>query len=228
MPLFESKKSRNRRLFNEALAVLLKNIELMPWVEQQKDETSAWFMGGASAAKIAIEVCPPLSRHWGKGKTENAGYLTIIFTLPMVLRFYRWMLGHDKFPLEKRLEMIESGLWNVLHRVRIPSVDPEETVENYMKLARQFNHEEDKRAGDERRGWHFIEMYYLYSLALTVLGQPSSFQFGEADFPVGGLAEFRDSGGRNDDVGPVNHMVLFGATTRSAGIMASSHKIMID
>src|SRR3972149_10119122 len=89
MPLFESQKSRTRRLFLEAATELWQTMLRVAPDPAGYGTHSSWIAGGSATAAVAGPFVDPLKRFWGKGDQSMATKLIEVFTYPMISRWYR-------------------------------------------------------------------------------------------------------------------------------------------
>ncbi len=80
MPLFESQKSRTRRLFHEAATELLQTMLRVAPDPAGFMTHSSWVIGGSVVAAVAATYVDPLKRLWGKGDQPMATKLIEVFT----------------------------------------------------------------------------------------------------------------------------------------------------
>lgn len=194
MPLFESQQHRDTRLFKHAYETLAVRAHESEWSEMRKDEYIAWFAGGSSAAEFAVTNCEPLRRVWTRGDERKSTHLTVLFTMPVILRFYSYLPASRELGVVERMNLFTDVLTGLLSIERDLPFSPQQTLDEYLELAKQFEFE---MAALERGStpYFFIEMDYLLSRALIVLGQPTPFSLGAVVFPVPDRGEFLNQGG---------------------------------
>ena len=231
MPLFGSQRDRNKRLFDSVYVAFAQATSQMDWQREQKDAQISWYVGATTAANLAVNDCDALTKAWGKGDQRRSAFLTTVFTMPTIVRFYRWSAGTRELGLVRRLDFIEPALRNILHAYRDLPFPPDETLQEYLDIAKQFEFEqdaweEDRKKGGRRGMWHWIEMDYLLSKALLALGEESSFSLGEVKLPVASMREFIQRGGVPgvdlNDIG--SYMAMFEAVHRGAAVAGTVMK----
>jgi len=221
MPLFESQRKRNARLFQDAWELMADWILRTGWQPWTKDTYVAWLRGGGAAASHAVGSCEVLSTAWGKGGKRAALNLTQVFAMPMISRFSRWNATMRGIESEPRQEFVEKALASIF---RIPAEYPlaaEETVAEYLRIAKQFEFDE---ASKQDRLPHFLEMDYLLSRSLLVLGHPNDFSLGSVSLPVADLAEFLEQGGKPTGLELTDYASIFEAVHNGAEVMSSMLK----
>lgn len=194
MPLFESRAKRNLRLFNDAFAFFAERVDTQSWDPEHQAMHIAWLAGGSQAAKYVVDQCDQVSRHWGKGSDELARKLTQVFSLPVIPRFVRWEPGMSDDDQELRRRLIGNGISDTLKMSAEPPLPTEITKTEYSKLQDQYEFELAAFENGEAP-FFFIEMDYLLSRALTIVGQPTKFSLGAVVFPVPDVMEFLLQGG---------------------------------
>ena len=224
MFLFGSQRNRNKRLFDSVYLRFAKGTSQVALEAWQKDTLMSVYAGGSAAANRAVDGCEALRKAWGKGDERRALILTTVFAMPIVVRLYRWSPGATKLGLATRLEQIEGALWAILHAPGDLPFSPDETRQEYMGMARQFEFEEEarenQREGQRKSMYHWIEMDYLLSKALRALGQRSAYRLGGVELPVPGVAEFVEQGGIPglDFNDLTSYAALFDAVTAGAAV----------
>lgn len=85
MGIFESRESRNRKLFQ------VESLQKLPLIPRNEHDLvySAWGFSGAILAEAAVDYCPYLIKAWGKGDIRMASDLRRAFTIPLVYRWYK-------------------------------------------------------------------------------------------------------------------------------------------
>ena len=198
MAIFGSQRKRNKRLFNDAFELMAHCIVDQDWEPKQKNMHLAWISGGSAGANHALDNCEDIKRLWKKGDGHLAVKLSQVFTMPVVVRFFRFESKMAESDKQRRRELIENGINNVLRIVEEAPLPPEETSAEYIRVQRQYEFDMDMF----ERGqvpYQFIEMYYVLSRALVVLGDRSDFSLGSVALPVNDLEEFLAQGGKLTD-----------------------------
>jgi hypothetical protein len=137
--------------------------------------------------------CAPLKEAWGRGDERGSSRLTLLFTMPIVLRFY----GYDSnMGLVDRMNLLVFSLTGLLKiQSDLPNA-PKRMLDEYSELAKQFEFDEHavpKPGGIVLHYW--LEMEYLLSAALTALGKSSPFSIDGVKLPVPSMFEFTQQGG---------------------------------
>jgi len=214
----ESQLDRNRELFGLAFRVFTDTVVKQGLQGPWEIIHLSWFSGGSAAAAYAVEHCDTLRNAWGRGDEGGAVRLTIPFSMPMVVRFCRWNPTMGSPDIETRLRNVAAGLTNVVH-IFTDSPLPEGTVDEYVEIAKQFEFEEDAILSG-KVPHYFIEMDYILSCALIVLGRKSKFSLGDARLPVPSLYEFSRQGGvlGQDPNDFSSHAAMFEAVHFGVGV----------
>jgi hypothetical protein len=197
MPLFGSRTPNKDQLFESWAKVVFRGIQARAPLPELADRQTDWWSAGIITAKAATGTLPSLERAWDKGSKEKAAGLALLFTLPMVPRFYRWTARTRAKSADDRLKLRNNGIRSVA-MYEMPLLKRDEMVDDYIKLGIQFEYSEDHReTTGETRAAH-LEGLFLLSRALTLCGAHSVFDIGRVVFPVNSQAEFVDQGGRFD------------------------------
>ncbi len=185
----ESQQERTTRLFESAFKALASEIPYgePDWPEIRRQEYASWYVGGSSAAEFAVTNCEPLREAWGKGDERRSSLLTLLFTMPIVLRFYR---------LADRMNLLAYSLTGLLKIQSDLPHSPEQLRHEYLELAKQFEFDEHRIPKPDGMVLRYhLEMAYLFAQSLGVLGRPSVFSLGNVCIPVASLGEFYVQGG---------------------------------
>ncbi len=190
MPLFESQKARNDRLFKEILVLYARVLPSFVEDEHERAVHVAWSLGGCAAANIAVDGCKSLKEAWGKGDEQKALELTETFMLPMVSKWYRNVDEQEEHSDGERREarrVAASNVLLVLGRYR------EEAVEEFLKMDAQFNYDEDQRDDEDATGMPLMFSGLLWLKADGVCSG-SNVDLSSARLPVESSAELRGQG----------------------------------
>ncbi len=161
MPFLESRKSRTRRVFQEALAEAL---QTLAEVAADHRPESAWVTGGCVTAILAVTDVDPLKRLWGKGNKSMAMALIEVFTYPMISRWYK--------NIERELQVAEDQR-QLARRIAASNISAlfgsrsEQLLDDFMKMDSQFNYERDWIIEEARPGMPGMEAQLLLSKALV-------------------------------------------------------------
>ncbi len=222
MPLFGSQRKRNERLFTDAFGLLEGSISQLDWDAPHKDLYVAWFSGGSLAANHAVDESSVLKSRWGKGDKRLALHLTQVFTMPMVPRFFRWNPSSKPVEPARRYDLIQTSLENILQISPDYPLPPEETVGQYLRVVRQFDFE-DETPGAAGNLAHSLEMDYILSRALVVLGYPTNYSMASVKLPVDSLMEFMHQGGVPTEFqDPMTYTAVFDAVHLGAAVVAQT------
>ncbi len=203
MPLFESQKQRNDRLFLSVLEASLKSIKV--WVAQEEstmagDEAqyyyalySAWILGGSAAASIAVGTSERLKEAWGKGDERKALALTELFTLPMISSWYRTISAEEKHSAEDRARACQIAVSNVCAFL---DSDPKEAMEKFVVLDSQLNHDKDKLEDAEAEGVP-LASYALLGAMAEYICHGLKLNLTGINFPVAHSHDLRERGVRH-------------------------------
>jgi hypothetical protein len=195
LALLESQQKRNTRLFDGAFRALASSVPYgeSDWPEMRRQEYVSWYAGGSSAAESAVTNCQPLKDAWRRGDEDQSSRLTLLFTMPIILRFY----GYDSnMGLVDRMNLLVYSLTGLLKIQTDLPKSPKQMLDEYLELAKQFEFDEHaipKPGGIVLHYW--LEMDYLLSTALTALGKSSTFSMAGVKLPVPNLYEFALQGG---------------------------------
>lgn len=137
MPLFESQKSRNARLFSATLSFLLRRLYDLVNDEDSRKILTSWLIGGSAAATAAVEVCEPLKKAWGKGDEEKALALIELFTLCMLSQQLRGTEEMGMVPKDKHRQAFESKALDILC---LFGHESESALEGFWKMDIQFSY----------------------------------------------------------------------------------------
>ena len=109
MPLLQSQKSRNERLRERALSVLLERLIGHTTDAKARTLVEAWLAGGSIVTSSCIETPGPLREAWSrKGDQKTFVALTQEFTFPMMSRWFRFVRGALDGPPARRLRTREA------------------------------------------------------------------------------------------------------------------------
>lgn len=180
MSLFESQKSKNKRLF-ATVASRVSGI-LSSLVTDEDDRkvyaltTSylAVLAGGEVVAYLVVENCACVKKAWGEGNEEKALALIKLFTLDMLSEWYRW-LDEKKQPSED--ERRQARVMAASNILRLFGDDSENAVEDFLNMDSQFNYERDNNT-------RLVTIsHLLLAKACEACGQ-SCINWGKVVFPV--------------------------------------------
>jgi hypothetical protein len=192
MPLFESQKSRDKRLF---ATVASRVSSILSSLVTDEDDRKVYALttsylavlaGGTVAAKQVVEHCICVKKAWGKGDEEKALALIKLFTLVMLSRWYVW-LDEKQQPSEdeRRQARVMAGS-NIL---RLFGDDSENAIEDFLNMDIQYNYEWDSTAR--------VPMLKMNSLILAkaceACGHPA-INWSRIAFPVKEWQDVVDSG----------------------------------
>lgn len=195
MRLLESQEKRTTRLFDNAFKALASGVPQgeSAWPELRRHEFISWYAGGASAAESAVRKCEPLGNAWGRGDEQSAAHLAVVFTMPMILRFYGYS---DALRTVEWRYLFAYSLNNLFELNPGLPLSTEPTGSEYLELAKQFEFDEHAK-----RLHYWIEMDYLLSAALALLRRPSEFSMDGVKLPVPDAIEFWRRGGVRGSLG---------------------------
>jgi hypothetical protein len=159
MPLFESQKARNTRLFMVPLEMFLRNLrawlaeEAQAMGEAERDHYwmvyEAWAVGGTAAANAAVSQCDCLKSAWGRGDEARSRLLAKTFGLAMISPWYRRLGEGQQHSEEERTEAVRIAASNVAAFFGDYSGN---AVDDFLKMDAQFNLDEDLRQDVTRQG----------------------------------------------------------------------------
>jgi len=181
MPLFESQKSRNKRLFDTVSDRLYYSFSTLITDDYDKQVYLGLLLGGTVAAKQVVESgveyggC--IKEVWGKGSEEKALALIKLFTLCMLSTWYRWLDEQEQHPEdEQRLarEMAASGI------LALFGDNTENAVRDFLNMDIQYNYD---WANKTKRMPMFKWSSLVLAKACEACGQPA-INWSRIAFPV--------------------------------------------
>ena len=194
MPLFESQKSRTRRLFLEAATELWQTMLRVAPDPAGYGTHSSWIAGGSATAAVAGPFVDPLKRFWGKGDQSMATKLIEVFTYPMISRWYRNLERQQEVAEDQRQLARRIAATNISNLFDSRS---EQLSDDFMKMDSQFNYERDW-IEEARPGIPIMEAQLLLSKALLAWGYPSGIDWSKITLPVQDLFELLEQVGEID------------------------------
>jgi len=209
MSLFESRKSKNKRLF-ATVAARVSGI-LSSLVTDEDDRkvyalaTSylAVLAGGEVLAYLVVENCACVKRVWGVGSEEKALALIKLFTLDMLSEWYRWLDEKEQHSEDERRQARAMAASNIL---RLFGDHSENAVEDFLNMNSQFNYERDKNT--RLVTW----AYLLLAKACEACGQ-SCINWSRVVFPLKEWQALVDTGAIINDPIAGNHRDLIAFRT---------------
>lgn len=192
MSLFESQKSKNKRLFATVASRVSGILSSLVTGEDDRKvyalATSylAVLAGGTVAANLVVEWCECVKKAWGKGDEEKALALIKLFTLAMLSRWYIWLDEKQQPSKDERRQARVMAASNIL---RLFGDDSKNAVEDFLNMDIQYNYEWDSTARMPMLKMNLL----LLAKACEACGQPA-INWGKVAFPVKEWQDVVDSG----------------------------------
>ena len=192
MPLFESQKSKNKRLFATVAARISGILSSLVTDEDDRKVRAlttsylAVLAGGTVAANLVVEWCECVKKAWGKGDEEKALALIKLFTLVMLSRWYIWLDEKQQPSEDERRQARVMAASNIL---RLFGDDSKNAVEDFLNMDSQYNYEWDSSARMKMLKMNWL----ILAKACEVCGQPA-INWSRVVFPVKEWQEVVDSG----------------------------------
>ncbi len=198
MPLFESQKSRNKRLFDKWAAEIFRLIARHVSDEYDWRAHLAWLVGGRVAANGLVQESDCVKKPWGKGDETKALALTKVFTLHMISHWYRNIDEQQQHSDDERRQAREVAASSMLRFFNMylspgDSDASAKDVKDFMNMDIQFNWDLDKetRTGGSRIGLLIYPL--LLAKACEACGQ-RCVDWSRVTFPVDSHQQLVDEG----------------------------------
>lgn len=186
MPLFESRKSKNKQLFKGVFADVLHRFLNQISDEHEKQVYVGLLQGGAVAAELVVNYCESVKKAWGKGNEEKALALIKLFTLCMLSTWYRWLDEREQHTEDERTLAREMAASGILH---LFGDDSKNAVADFLNMDGQYNYECDTSSRMPMLKMNGL----ILAKACEACGQPA-INWSKVTFPVREWQEIVDSG----------------------------------
>jgi hypothetical protein len=183
MPIFESQKSRNKRLFETVSLRLYHRFSDLITDESDKEIYLALLAGGTIAANGVAEACEYIKRAWGKGDEEKALALIKLFTLYMLSVWCRWVEKGKQYPEHERRQVRKVAASDIL---QLFGDNSEKSIKDFLDMDTQYNYELDNNM-------KMIKMSFLVIAKACEACGKNYVNWGRVVFPIKELQDVVDA-----------------------------------
>jgi hypothetical protein len=195
MGLFESQKTRNKRIFDEAFNEI--SSAIYQAVDKDLDRFythSSWVSGASILAQSVVERVNSLKHAWGKGGKEKALTLTEVCVQPMISIYFRSIEKQLEHPDDAKLEYLKEGKKGAMSNIlNILGTMSEEKIMDFLNLDTQYKYEEDFRELREKTREEGVSLWYaslLMSKLRKAVGFSEYVNWDKQTFPVKQESDF--------------------------------------